>query len=456
MTKKHLVVISIVGLTPNMLGANTPNLNRLVASSHVSPMTDIFPAVTTTAQSCMLTGTYPNEHGIVANGWYFKELAEVMLWKQSNQLMEGKKVYEILQEADHQFSSSKLFWWYNMYAKVSASLTPRPHYLADGNKIFDLYSSPKNLHQQIENDIGKFPFFTFWGPNSGIQSSEWIAKAAIREFEINRPNLQLVYLPHLDYNLQRLGPSDPAIAEDIKAIDQVAGELIDAVKSMGAEVIVVSEYGITDADHPIHINRILREQGYIQVRETGHFENLDCGASQAFAVADHQCAHIYINEPSQKGKIKNLLSNTPGIERVLDSEEQAAWKINHRRSGDLIAIAEKSAWFTYYFWLDDARAPDYARTVDIHRKPGYDPVELFFNPDIKFPKGYIGKKVLRKLLGFRTLMDFIPLDPGLVKGSHGRLIDDLLDGPILITPTALRMDNPSLTDVKDIIVNFFS
>lgn len=343
-----------------------------------------------------------------------------------------------------------------MYAKVGSSITPRPHYLADGNKIFDLYSSPKGLHQSIESKIGKFPFFSFWGPNAGIKSSEWIARAAVVEFEMNRPNLQLVYLPHLDYNLQRLGPSHPDIAKDIRAIDKVAGELITSLKSLGAEVLVVSEYGITDVNHPIHINKLLREKGYIQVRETGNTENIDCGASQAFAVSDHQCAHVYINDQSKREEIKTLLRNTPGIEKVLDRQELSEWKIDHERSGDLIAIAEKSAWFTYYFWLDDSRAPDYARTVDIHRKPGYDPVELFVDPKIKFPKVAIGAKVARKLLGFRTLMDVIPLDSTLVKGSHGRLVDDPMDGPIIITPSSLARENPSLLDVKDIIVKYFA
>ena len=439
MTDKHLVVINVVGLTANMLGESTPNLNQLVSNNQMSPMKDIFPAVTTTAQSSMLTGTYPDKHGIVANGWYFKDLAEVMFWKQSNHLVLQEKVWETLGKNNPEFICSKLFWWYNMYANVASSITPRPHYLADGRKIFDLYSSPKGLHQEIEASVGKFPFFTFWGPKAGIDSSKWIAKSAIYEFQKFRPNLQLVYLPHLDYNLQRLGPNNSEIDRDIKAIDNVVGELATSLEGMGADIMVVSEYGITDVDHPIHINRVLREHGYIQTRETGITENLDCGASKAFAVSDHQCAHVYVNNKSETPKIKSLLSNIPGIEHILDKEEQKQWHINHPRSGDLVAIASKNAWFTYYFWLDDRKAPDYARTVDIHRKPGYDPVELFIDPKIKFPKAKIGTKIISKLLRFSTLMDVISLDAELVKGSHGRLVDDPRDGPLIIAPKNLSL-----------------
>lgn len=452
-----LIVINVVGLSPYMLGDNTPNLNKLIQQGYQSkPLKDVFPAVTTTAQSAMVTGKTADEHGIVGNGWYFKELAEVGFWKQANQIVQSDKIWDVLKREIPEFKVSKLFWWYNMYANVDNSITPRPHYLADGGKVFDLYSSPNGLHQGIEDKIGIFPFFNFWGPKAGIGASQWIGKAAIEEFKQNQPDLQLVYLPHLDYNLQKMGPTHPDIAKDIQAIDAVVGEIMSELAAYSPEYLIVSEYGITEVNQVIPVNQILRKHDCIKVRETKGFENLDCGASDAFAVADHQCAHIYINKPERQAEIKALLLATPGVEQVLDKTEQQALNINHERSGDLVAISAQNAWFSYYYWLDDKKAPDFARTVDIHRKPGYDPVEMYLNPKIKFPTLTVIGKLIKKKLGFRMLMDVIPLDPSLVKGSHGRCVDKPEQGPILILPDSLATDKDyQMTDVFDLIYQHF-
>ena len=432
---KALIVLNVVALSPYMIGKNTPNINKLLANGYSKHnLAAPFPAVTTTAQSAMLTGKKANEHGIVGNGWYFKELAEVSFWKQANQLVQSDKVWHALKQKNPQLKVSQLFWWYNMYADVEQSITPRPHYLADGGKIFDLYSSPAGLHQNIEAEIGTFPFFNFWGPKAGIAASEWIAKAAIKEFQLNKPDLQLVYLPHLDYCLQKHGPEHCSIAKEIQAIDAVVGQIIDFHQNNDVDFLIVSEYGITQVNNTVHINRILRQQGYIAVRETLGFENLDYGASSAFAVADHQCAHIYINDGERLEDIRQLLQATQGIESVLDKTEQEKLGLNHERSGDLVAISTADSWFSYYYWLDDKKAPDFARTVDIHRKPGYDPVEMFIDPSFKFPFLNVAYRLLKKKLGFRYLMDVIPLDSSLIKGSHGRITDDASQGPILIGP----------------------
>uniref|UniRef100_UPI003B59D761 alkaline phosphatase family protein n=1 Tax=Shewanella gaetbuli TaxID=220752 RepID=UPI003B59D761 len=460
--KSPLIVLNVVGLSPYMLGENTPNLNKLLGNGYLAqPMKEVFPAVTTTSQSAMVTGKNADKHGIVGNGWYFKDLAEVGFWKQNNGLVESEKIWDTLKDIHPAFKVSKLFWWYNMYANVDSSITPRPHYLADGGKIFDLYSSPTGLHQSIEDKIGIFPFFSFWGPKAGIKASQWIGQAAVEEFRLNRPNLQLVYLPHLDYNLQKLGPSHPDINKDIQAIDTVIGEIIDSLEEFNPNYLVVSEYGITDVDTPVHINKALRNAGYIAVRETNGFENLDCGASKAFAVADHQCAHVYINEKSEIEAIKALLTSLEGVETVLDKNQQAHYQLDHHRSGDLVVIAKESAWFTYYYWLDDSKAPDFARTVDIHRKPGYDPVEMYINPEYKFPILQVAWRLLKKKLGFRMLMDVIPLKPELVKGSHGRLVDDMQKGATLILPTSLHSsystqnEHYHMTDVYYLIKEYF-
>ncbi|MEL7450996.1 MAG: alkaline phosphatase family protein, partial [Pseudomonadota bacterium] len=310
------------------------------------------------------------------------------------------------------------------------------------------------LQAKLQQELGTFPFFNFWGPTADIRSSKWIAACARRVFDDHRPTLSLVYLPHLDYNLQRLGPSDPAIRDDVAAIDTVAGELIDHVRGAGAEVLVVSEYGISDVTGPVHINRVLRDNGYIAVRETLGWELLDCGASRAFAVADHQVAHVYVRDPSDVAEVAALLARTDGIEHVLDEDRLRAEQLDHARSGQLVAVAEADRWFSYYYWLDDTRAPDFAPTVDIHRKPGYDPAEMFVDPAIRFPKLKAGLRVAQKKLGFRMLMDMIPLNADMVRGSHGRHAPSADTGPLAIgSRRDLATDRLPMTGIKALMLN---
>jgi len=450
---KPLVVINIVGLTPSLLGIDTPNLNALIDDGFMAPLQAVFPAVTCTAQSSMLTGLMPAQHGIVANGWYFRDLSEIWLWRQSNRLVQGEKVWDAARKADADFNCAQMFWWYNMYADVEWSATPRPIYPSDGRKIPSIYTEPQDLKDSLQSKFGRFPLFNFWGPTADIRSSRWIADAALEVFNRHQPRLSFVYLPHLDYNLQRLGPQDPRIAEDLRQIDSVAGNLIDQVKSRGANVMVVSEYGIEPATGSVPINRVLREAGYLHVQETLTWELLDAGACEAFALCDHQAAHIYVKNPRQITAVKTLLEKTPGICHVLDEQGKREFAIDHERSGELVAIAEPGHWFSYYYWLDDARAPDFAPTVDIHRKPGFDPAELFIDPELSFPKLKIAGRLLQKKLGMRTLLDVIALNGDQVKGTHGRLLDDPLEGPLLIASKPVEeAQSYHLTDVKRLIL----
>jgi len=448
-----LMVINVVGLTPDLLGDDTPQLNRLIDDGFLATLDGVLPAVTCTTQASMLTGLMPGEHGIVGNGWYFRDLAEVLFWRQPNWLIQGEKVWQAARRARPGLSCAQLFWWYNMYADVNWSVTPRPIYPADGRKIPALYGEPAGLTDGLELRLGAFPFFDFWGPKSGIASSQWIAAAAREVFDDQRPNLSLVYLPHLDYDIQRLGPEDPATRTQVRAIDRVAGELVDHVRAAGAEVLIVSEYGLEQATGVVHINRVLREQGLLRVRETLGWEMLDPGASPAFAVADHQVAHVYVKDPHELARVRRVLEATPGIEQVLGEAEKATWGIAHPRAGELVAVAEPGHWFSYYYWLDDTRAPDFARTVDIHRKPGYDPVELFLDPDLPLPRAKVAWRLLQKRLGFRTLLDVIPLRAELVRGTHGRLPSHPDQGPLLIgTRKALASDRLPMTGVRDLIL----
>ncbi|MDQ8186690.1 alkaline phosphatase family protein [Pelagicoccus sp. SDUM812002] len=431
---QRVAVINIVGLTQGHIGPHTPRIQKYVTANNLSYVKPAFPAVTCTAQSDYLTGTTASQHGIVANGWYNRDYSEIHFWKQSNHLVSQPKIWDKLREKNPDFTCAKLFWWYNMYSSVDYSITPRPMYPADGRKVFDVYTHPMGMREEIKSDLGDFPFFTFWGPQAGIPSSQWIAKSAQWVEEKHSPHLNLVYLPHLDYNLQRLGPNHPDIARDLQAIDAVVGELLDYFASRDVQVVLLSEYGITEVDQPIHINRALREKGWITVKDELGLEQLDCGASKAFAIADHQVAHVYLNDPTIQTQVRDTLAALPGVAQVLDREQQIEAGIAHERSGDLIAVSEENAWFTYYYWFDDAVAPDFARCVDIHRKAGYDPVELFIDLKLKFPSAKIAKFLLKKKLGFRALLDVIPLDATLVKGSHGTCPKNKSDWPVFISP----------------------
>jgi predicted AlkP superfamily pyrophosphatase or phosphodiesterase len=448
------IVINVVGLTPGMIGANTPALQRLAASGAMRPLTSLFPAVTCPVQTTYLTGLLPREHGIVANGWYFRDLSEVLFWRQSNRLVAGERVWEAARKRDPAFTCANMFWWYNMYSSADIGVTPRPLYLADGRKIPDCYTVPRELRDELTQRFGRFPLFSFWGPATSIVASEWIARSALHVRRERKPTLTLIYLPHLDYVLQRKGPSAPNVARDLKEVDALCGEIIDDARRDSARIVVLSEYGITPVSNPIDINRALRRAGLIAVREELGREQLDAGASVAFAVADHQIAHIYVAAKDRLAEVKGLVAALPGVERVLDDATKPEFGLDHARSGELIALARADSWFTYYYWIDDAKAPDYARTVEIHRKPGYDPVELFLDPSIPFPPLSIGWRLTKRALGFRTLMDVIPLDASLVKGSHGRPPDDPANGPVLISSDAdlLPPGRVASIDVKELIL----
>ena len=414
MAMKRIAVLNVVGLTRSVID-DMPRLREWSKKREVMSFKPAFPAVSCAAQSSYLTGKPVGEHGIVGNGWYDREDAEVKFWKQSNHLVKGKKVWE-----EAEVRCAKMFWWYNMYSSADFSATPRPLYPADGRKFFDIHTQPMEMREQIKIDLGDFPFPSFWGPKAGIGSSEWIAKSACWIEEKESPSLNLVYLPHLDYGLQKYGPGAPEMTAEYESIDKVTCDLIDFLEKRGIEVLVLSEYGISRVSRPVHLNRIFRKRGWLQVKDELGLETLDCGGSKVFAVADHQIAHVYVNDTSIADEVREVVLATDGVEEIRESSDLWGKGIAADRGGDFVAVSDEDAWFTYYFWEDDSKAPDFARCIDIHRKPGYDPVELFLDPDLKFPLVKIAKFLAKKKLGFRGLMDVIPLNANLVKGSHGR------------------------------------
>lgn len=332
-----------------------------------------------------------------------------------------------------------MFWWYNMYGSADWSATPRPLYPADGRKIPDHYTEPPELHDELDALLGTFPLFRFWGPGTDITSSQWIVDATRHVMATRDPTLTLCYIPHLDYDLQRFGPdlAHPAVQQSLRDTDAVCGGLIDAAQASGRDVIVVSEYGITPVRDAVHINRALRGAGWLRVRDEMGRDILDAGASRAFAVSDHQLAHIYVRDAADLAAVRTLVEGLDGVDHVLDQEGKRAAGLDHPRSGELVALSDADRWFSYYYWLDDARAPDFARTVDIHRKPGYDPVELFIDPAIRHPKAAIGWRLAKRKLGMRALLDVISdRDTALVKGAHGRMPGDPAHGPLVLSSRA--------------------
>ncbi len=449
------MVLNVVGLTPRHIGDDTPHLRALAQKGGMRPLGTITPAVTCSVQSTFVTGLLPRDHGVVGNGWYFRDLSEIWLWRQSNRLVSGQKIWDVAKRRDPAFTCAKLFWWYNMYATADFTVTPRPQYLADGRKLPDVYTQPASLRDELQAKLGTFPLFRFWGPASDITSTEWIGKCAAHVFETRKPTLTLVYLPHMDYCLQRLGPTDPAIKRELRAVDAVCGELIAMAEKHGAAVVVLSEYGITHVDDAVHVNRVLRNAGLLQVRSEGSGEVMDPGASEAFAVADHQIAHVYVRRRERIGEVAALLRLQSGIESVWDDDGKRAHGLDHPRAGELVCVSRSDRWFSYYHWLDDDRAPDFARTVDIHRKPGYDPAELLLDPSLTAPKLKIAWTLFKRKLGLRSLLDVIPLDARLVRGSHGRVTDGAVDGPVFISSEGDMVPpggNVEATAIKDLIL----
>ncbi|WP_336321982.1 nucleotide pyrophosphatase/phosphodiesterase family protein [Streptomyces lavendofoliae] len=450
-----LLVLDVVGLTPRLL-RHMPRLERLAAAGSRAPLGTVLPAVTCAAQSTFLTGTLPAEHGIVGNGWYFRELGDVLLWRQHNGLVTGDRLWDAARRAHPGYTVANICWWYAMGADTDITVTPRPVYYADGRKEPDCYTRPPALHDELTATCGTFPLFHFWGPGAGIVSSRWITDATRHVIRTRTPDLALSYLPHLDYDLQRYDPDDPRSHRAAAELDSVIAPLLDDAEAEGRTVVALSEYGITRVNRHVDINRALRRAGLLEVHTQDGMEYLDPMASRAFAVADHQIAHVYVRHPENPGNLaatREALAGLPGIETLLDDEGKKAHGLDHPRSGELVALAEPDAWFTYYYWLDDARAPDFAQLVEIHRKPGYDPAELFMDPEDPYVRVKAATALARKKLGMRYRMAVVPLDPSPVRGSHGRLPTSDDEGPLIVCSTPRTLPGRvAATDVKSLLL----
>jgi len=455
---RPVAVLNIVALSPSLLNDDAPQLRDFARrSGGVRLLRPPLPAVTCTAQSSMLTGREVRDHGIVANGWFDRDLQEVHFWKQSNRLVRGPKIWDRLRELDPSATTANMFWWFNMYSSADLSVTPRPIYCADGRKLQDCYSHPPDLRDRLQESLGAFPLFRFWGPGADIRSTDWIAAATMAVHAAHAPTLTLAYLPHLDYPLQKLGPEHPEIRRHVREVDRVFGKLYRHFSERGVRVLVVSEYGIVPTTGAVEPNRALRAAGLLRVRRERGGELLDAGASDAFAVCDHQVAHVYVRDPGRIGEVASILRALPGVEQVYDASAQRALAVDHPRAGELLLVSAADRWFAYPYW-SEGHEPDFARTVDIHRKPGYDPCELFIDPAIRLPALALGWRLAKRKLGFRTMLDVIPIDPSIVRGSHGRVAQARGFEPVLFGEGLDAFDPPTdgpflpMTAVHDAIL----
>lgn len=405
---KYVIVLDIVGLEVSHISSGLiPSIANIANNNggEYGYLKPVFPSVTSTVQTSVLSGKHPNEHGIISNGLYDRDNYQVMFWEQSSKLVQTDRIWDVLKKKNQNLKTAVLFWQNTMFANSDFVITPRPLHLENGGMDMWCYSRPPNYYEEVASKIGEFDLKSYWGPFASFKSTEWISKSVEFTIEKNAPNLLFAYFPQLDYSSQKFGRNSPQVKDDLKKIDGIVDSIVKTTERMGiiddTQFIVFSEYGFNDVNDGISINRVLRDNGLLATRTINNKEYIDFEFSQAFAMADHQVANIYLNKPENKNSVKKILEDVQGIERVYDDKEKQDLKIDSYRSGDLIAISNRDKWFSYYWWNDDDKAPTFTKTVDIHRKPGYDPLELFID-------------MQKKSISF---------DTRLVKGSHGRPFD---------------------------------
>ena len=436
----HVVLLSVPGLRRQDLAAMS-NLSSLVASGGAAPLVPSFPCVTWPVQANMLTGKLPNQHGVVANGFYWPDEHQVEMWTAGNDTITAPQIWDILHQHDTQLSSAV---WFPMLSKGCGAeyvCMPAPVHNPDGSQSLWCYTKPTELYGRLRDEFGHFPLQHFWGPLANIKATTWIADSAVYAARAYRPNFFYVYLPQLDYAGQRTGPNSKQAQASLMELDAVIGRLAAGFSEAYAERnvvwLVASEYAIVPVDHVTYPNRMLREAGLLKVREMEDGEHLDVIESRAWALVDHQFSHVFVRGDSAETTraVRDLFRHAQGIAEVLIGAERDKYHISHTRSGQIILVSAPSSWQAYYWWLADAKAPGFARTVDIHRKPGYDPVELHCDAATRS----------------------IPLDATLIKGSHGApAVTDAQRGVLLSSRKGVFADRPTAdTEVAGLVLRQF-
>lgn len=435
----RVVLLSIPGLRKQDL-ASMPRLGALAAAGDETGLVPSFPAVTCPVQANMTTGKTPREHGVVANGFYWRDKHEVEMWTAWNECIGQPQIWDILHQHDGAITSAV---WFPLHSKGCGAdyiCTPAPIHNPDGSESLWCYTQPTEMYGTLRDTLGHFPLQHFWGPLSNIKSTGWICDSAVWAAQQHHPHFFYIYLPHLDYAAQKFGPNSEQATKALGELDEVLGRLIDGVNGAYSEQvplwIVASEYAIVPVDHVEYPNRLLREAGLLSVKnDDDGREQLDFAASRAWALVDHQFAHVFVHNAADVEAVATLFRGRRGISEVLVGKDRAAYELDHERAGEIVLISQPNSWQAYYWWLDDARAPKYARTVDIHRKPGYDPVEMHLD------------------MATRS----IPLDASLVKGSHGAPAREDAQRGIVIASEKGVLTGPALadTDVCELVLRQF-
>ncbi|OKY76455.1 MAG: hypothetical protein BM485_04270 [Desulfobulbaceae bacterium DB1] len=401
MKKRRVIVLDVVGLRPDhfAVAEKLPHLAALAGRGRLHGMKTVFPALTLPVQAALTTGVFPGQNGIVANGFYNRQLCEVSFWEQAASLVQHDRIWDYLNRRVPGLTTAALFMQNTLHADCGCIVTPRPMHTDEG-LVQWCYSKPVGFYEELAADIGPFNLMHYWGPMTSIESSRWIAGAAVRTLERIRPDLMFVYLSHLDYCCQKVGPDHPVVMDELMLVDAEVGRIVQAVDDLGLRdetvFVVVSEYAFNKVRGDIALNRILRENGLLAIRSIQGRDYVDFELTPAFAMVDHQIAHIYL-KPGYEKTVRQVLEKVDGIDFLLEREGKRRFQVDHANSGDIVAVSARNRWFSYYWWDDRQREPDFAGQVDIHRKPGYDPLELFLEP------------------GSRRISQ----DTGLIHGSHG-------------------------------------
>jgi predicted AlkP superfamily pyrophosphatase or phosphodiesterase len=434
-----LILLSIPGLREKDVAA-MPQLREMTAAGQIADLVPSFPCVTCPVEANMTTGRLPNAHGVVANGFYWPQRRQVEMWTSPNECIDRPQIWDILGHADGGLTSAVWFMRHTKGCDADYVCTEAPIHNPDGSESLWCYTRPIELYGTLRDELGDFPLRHFWGPLTNIQSTAWIAASARLAATQWEPDFFHIYLPHLDYAAQRAGPDSPAAAKAVAELDDVLGRLHHAMGEAygpGLLWLVAGEYAITPVDHVSYPNRVLRQAGLLAVRDGADGEHLDLEASRAWAMADHQFSHVFVagGDAAVAAQVAELFRGQPGIAEVLVGDQRGRYLLDHPRSGEVILISAPNSWQAYYWWLSDDRAPAFARTVDIHRKPGYDPVELFVDPATRS----------------------IPLDAALVKGSHGAPAVDARQRTVMLASEPILPPGPTLadTDVFGIVLRHF-
>ena len=424
---KRIILLSIPGLTRQHIDEIKPNNISRILEKNLTSLIPTFPAVTCSVQSSILTGTYPSEHGIISNGYFDRTYKQVHFWDQPCELVKKPQVWDLIKEKNPKIKTAVLFWQNTLFANSDIVITPKPLHFENNFEMW-CYSKPQNFYEEITKELGEFDLKWYWGPFVSIESSRWIINASKITIKKHNPDLLLTYIPHLDYSGQKFGPNSSEFKKSVLEVDKLIGNLEDFLKTekLDYEIIIISEYGFNQVNNSISPNRILNENKLLLTRNINGKEYIDFELSKAFAMCDHQISHIYI-KPGFEDAVTSIFKKV-SIGRILDKKTQSNLHIDNIRSGEIIITAEKNSWFNYYWWTDEKYAPDFTFSVDIHRKPGFDPLELFL--DMKTKK--------------------ISQDTSLIHGSHGVIDNELSRLPIFGT-TLSEIELPEKMDMIEVL-----